>query len=59
MTSAGSGNDGSASNIASVLHIAYDQTHVVPSVHPATGGRELYTMIAVYNSDRLGVSADP
>ena len=59
-----------ASNrIASVLHIiAFDQIHVEPSVHLATGGQKLYTMIVVYNSDdddgmtrtfqRLGVSAD-
>ena len=44
-----------SSRIASVLHSAYDQTHADPSVHPATGGRELYTMIAVYNDDDDGM----
>ena len=37
--------------IASVLNTAYDESHVEQPVHLATGGRELYTMIAVYNSD--------
>ena len=40
-----------SSRIASGLHTEYDQTHVEPSVHLATGGRELYTMIVVYNGD--------
>ena len=44
-----------SSRIASVLHTAYDQTHVEPSVHLATGGRELYTMIAVYNDNDDGM----
>ena len=35
--------------IATVLHTAYDQTRAEPSVHLATGVRELYTMTAVYN----------
>ena len=34
-----------SSRIASVLHTAYGQTHL------ATGGRELYAMIVVYNND--------
>ena len=38
-----------SSRIASALHTSYDETDVEPSVHLATGGRELYTMIAVYN----------
>ena len=40
-----------SSQIASVLHIAYDQTNVEPPVHLVTGGRELYTMIVVFYDD--------
>ena len=56
MTSAGSSHDGSTSfAIASVLHTAHDQTHVEPPFHLATGGRELYTMIAVDNGGDDGM----